>query len=102
MWRRVWKMVTEVIDRILDFLRVRKRDYQLVFGSPAGQNVLLDLMPFCRAAETCAVPGDEHRTWILEGRREVILRILNHMNLTPEQLAALYAGKQFNTMEQKQ
>lgn len=72
------------------FLHRRKRAYALCFGSPAGNEVLIDLVRFCRAAETCVVPGDHDRTLILEGRREVFLRISQHMNLSSDQLFALY------------
>jgi hypothetical protein len=63
-----------------------KRAYQMVFNTPAGEAVLIDLTPFCRARETCVVPGDRDRTWVLEGRREVFLRIRDYLDLTPEQL----------------
>lgn len=63
-----------------------KRAYQLAFGSPAGMAVLEDLKPFCRAEETCVVPGDHDRTLVLEGRRETYLRIQAYLKLTPEEL----------------
>lgn len=67
-----------------------KRAYQLAFNTPAGEAVLLDLTPFCRAKETCVVPGDRDRTYVLEGRREVYLRIRDYLDLTPEQLVEKY------------
>jgi hypothetical protein len=39
------------------------------------------------------VPGDHDRTLILEGRREVFLRLTDHLHLTSEQLYALHAGR---------
>jgi hypothetical protein len=77
--------------RVLDFLRQRKRAYQLTFGSPAGQVVLEDLAKFCRANETC-FHADPRLHAVAEGRREVWLRIQQHLNLTADQLAQLYAG----------
>lgn len=74
----------------LGFLHNRKRAYALCFGSPAGNEVLMDLVRFCRAAESCVVPGDRDRTNVLEGRREVFLRISQHMHLSTDQLFALY------------
>jgi len=68
----------------------RKRAYQLTFNSPSGEMVLLDLVPFCRASETCVVPGDRDRTYVLEGRRETYLRIRDHLDLTVEQLVEKY------------
>jgi len=63
-----------------------KRAYQLAFGTPAGAAVLADLAPFCRAQETCVVPGNHELTLVLEGRRETYLRIQDYLNLTPEEL----------------
>lgn len=78
-----------------DFLRRRKVDYQLTFTSPAGQGVLYDLAKFCRADENTYNP-DPRLSDILVGRREVWLRIQKHLNLTPDQLYEIYAGRQLN------
>jgi hypothetical protein len=67
-----------------------KRAYQLVFATPAGQAVLVDLEPFCRAKESCVVPGKTDLTNVLEGRREVYLRIRDYLDLTAEQLVEKY------------
>lgn len=75
--------------RGVDFLRRRKRGYQLAFSDPTGQEVLADLAKFCRAFETCFDP-DARLHAVAEGRREVWLRIERHLKLTPEQLAQLY------------
>lgn len=80
-----------------NFLRRRKVDYQLAFKSPAGQSVLVDLAKFCRADQSC-FHEDPRLHAVLEGRREVFLRIQQHLNLTPEQLYAIYAGHQFNPL----
>jgi hypothetical protein len=74
----------------LEILTDRKRAYQLAFAGAAGEAVLLDLVPFCRANETCVVPGDRDRTYVLEGRREVWLRIRDHLDLSPEELVLKY------------
>lgn len=90
--------MTDLLERfrdVFDRCRERKKAYQLSLKSPAGQLVCQDLADFCRANETCVVPGDEHLTWVLEGRREVWLRIQQHLNLTPDQLATLYSGRTF-------
>jgi hypothetical protein len=63
-----------------------KRAYQLTFGTDAGKVALDDLGTFCRSKETCVIPGDRDRTYVLEGRREVYLRIQDYLELTPEQL----------------
>src|SRR5262245_22213885 len=74
----------------LKFLSDRKTAYQTTFGSHGGAAVLADLAPFCRANETCLIPGERDKTAALEGRREVYLRILDHLQLTPEQLVEKY------------
>lgn len=83
------------LEKTLAFLGDRKRAFQLTFQQeqPANQTVLTDLSFFCRANESCVVPGDHDRTLLLEGRREVWLRIQQHLNLTPEQLFQLYGGQ---------
>jgi len=78
-----------MIRMTLSQFRRRKNDYELAFGSPAGQQVLADLARFCRAHETCAVPGDRDRTLLLEGRREVFLYIQQNSKLSEQQLLAL-------------
>jgi hypothetical protein len=84
--------VIERARNVILFLTDRKRAYQLAFGSPAGQAVLRDLAKFCRAADT-EFHADPRIHAALSGRREVWLRIQQHINLTPEQLAALYDGR---------
>lgn len=81
------------------FVRDRKTAYQLSFPEKAAHAdmVLADLASFCRANESCVVPGDHDRTLLLEGRREVWLRIQQHLNLRPDQLMSLYTGKGIRT-----
>lgn len=88
--------MTEKVARIIEFLRGRKRNYQLAFGGVQGQEVLRDLARFCRADDTC-FNEDPRIHAVLEGRREVWLRIQHHLNLSSEQLAALYAGRNYQT-----
>lgn len=85
--------VSDAVRHAVDFLRRRKSSYQLAFGSPAGELVLEDLAKFCRANQTCFDP-DPRIHAVLEGRREVFLRIQQHLNLTSEQLFQLYSGSQ--------
>jgi hypothetical protein len=84
--------LSDIVDRVMSFLTMRGGAYRQALGSPAGKIILADLAVFCRANESCAVPGDRDRTMMLEGRREVWLRISHHMNLSPEQLYALFGG----------
>jgi len=61
-----------------------KRAYQQVFDSPAGKMVFNDLKRFCRALMTTNADP------LLEGRRQVYLRILQHQELSREQLRELF------------
>lgn len=79
-------------QQVYDFLKRRRQHYQLTFAGPVQQQVLADLAVFCRANESCWHP-DPRQHAVLEGRREVWLRIQNHLNLKPEQLYALYARR---------
>lgn len=81
----------DVRDRALDYLGFRKQSYLAVFNpaSEATRYVLEDLARFCRAHRT-TVGKTPEQTLVLEGRREVWLRIQNHLNLTDEQLYELF------------
>jgi hypothetical protein len=80
---------SETFLKAFAFIKQRKTAYQLAFTSPAGNEVLMDLVRFCRANRSC-FDGDPRIHAVLEGRREVFLRIQEHLHLTPEQLQALY------------
>lgn len=86
------QLVADAFRHTLDFLRGRKRAYQLTFNTIAGQTVLADLSKFCRADRSC-FDDDARRHAVAEGRREVWLRIQQHMNLTSEELYQIYGGK---------
>ena len=64
------------------------RAYQLAFGSPSGQRVLLDLMAFCKFRAPIADPVDE-------GKRQALLRIMNFTTLSMEQLQKAYRGETY-------
>jgi len=68
----------------LQFLTDRKRSYQLAFKSPAGEAVMKDLIRFCRVKTS--TQGDS----LLEGRRQVFLRIQQHLELDVDSLFKLY------------
>lgn len=83
--------VRERWERIKDFLLNRQLAYQNTFvaGSPAADKVLKDLARFCRAHNTTFHP-DPRMHAILEGRREVFLRIERFLKLTPEEVWELH------------
>ena len=79
----------------LEPLRQRKAAYQIMFGNDFGRLktnlVEQDLVRFCRAETSCFDP-DPRKHAVLEGRREVWLRIQQHLTMTPEALALLYGA----------
>lgn len=54
--------------------------------------MLSDLAKFCRANDTTFHP-DPHIRCQLDGRREVWLRIQNHLKLTDDELFEIYGRK---------
>lgn len=77
------------VDTLRGILTQRKRAYLQSFSGVAGKAVLADLAIFCRANETCFHP-DARASAALEGRREVWLRIREHLDLTEEELIELH------------
>lgn len=69
------------------------RAYALCFGSPAGQIVLADLDLYCFGLESVAVPGNSDRTFMNEGRREVLLRVQKFANVTLKDIYQLRLGR---------
>lgn len=73
----------------------RRSHYRAAFGSVSGEAVLADLMRFCGVRRTSVTfsPAtgaiDPIAMAIREGRREVALRILKHLNLDEEKLQKL-------------
>jgi len=84
--------VKEYLDNLRLSLMGRRHQYQLTFRSPPGQVVLTDLARFCRANQT-TFHEDARLHAVAEGRREVWLRIANHLHMAPDQLWALYSGR---------
>lgn len=81
-----------MFDTVREFLSRRRTAYVKVFLSSAfGDEVLTDLAKFCRANESTFHP-DARAHAVAEGRREVWLRIARHLNLSDEQLWALYGA----------
>jgi hypothetical protein len=85
-------MTQTVWEKAKAFLFKRRTLYVRVFDNPHGEEVLADLAKFCRAHETTFRPDSERESALLEGRREVWLRIERHLRLPPEKLWKFYAG----------
>lgn len=71
------------------FVEQRKRAYQLCFGTPAGKEVLKDLIKFCRGNES-TWDEDQAKRDVLIGRREVWLRITEHFAIELDDLVRRY------------
>ena len=85
--------VSQQLERAKSFLRGRQGAYRRVFNleSTDAEFVMRDLARFCRAhASTAHV--DTHAAARLDGRREVWLRIQQHLQLDDETLWRLYGG----------
>ncbi len=61
-------------------------DVQVLFGTELGKRVLWQLMKFCRMVDNTHVKGDSHESAFLEGRRSVILWILQKQKTDLEKL----------------
>ena len=85
-------MLSETLDKLRQFIGERQYNYKQTFRSPTGEVVLRDLARFCRA-NTSTFHEDARLHAVAEGRREVWLRIQNHLNLSPEDLWRLTSGE---------
>ena len=71
--------------KVKDYLRSRQQSYRQTFKGIFGEYVLQDLAKFCQADES-TFHTDARIEGIMQGRREVWLRISKHLNLSDEQL----------------
>jgi len=85
--------LTEVIEQAKRWLFRRRYAYQTTFRGPLADEVLRDLARFCRANQS-TFHVDDRAHAMAEGRREVWLRIANHLNLPPDRLWAIYDGRE--------
>jgi hypothetical protein len=76
------------------FLFQRQKAYQHLFSeeNQLGKQVLEDLAQFCRAEKSC-FHADPRIHAVLEGRREVYLRLMDHLKLDSETLWKKYGRK---------
>ncbi len=84
-------MILDKIQKIRDAIRSRTTAYTQVFdrNNKYTDVVLKDLAKFCRANET-TFKEDARLHAVLEGRREVYLRICHHLKLTADELIELF------------
>jgi len=80
-------MVKDVVEKAKIILTSKKAAYERTFdiNNMDVQIVLEDLAQFCRSNES-TFHEDPRAHALLEGRREVWLRIQKHLQLTPDEL----------------
>lgn len=88
-----------MIDKIKNYVNLilrRHIAYNRVFDikSPHVETVLFDLARFCRAHEP-TFHKDERLHALLEGRREVWLRIMENLKMTPDEIYDLHKIREF-------
>lgn len=76
-------------QRVLDFLKLRKRSYQFTFGQPQHNEALKDLAKFAHIGKA-AYHSKRRLNDILIGRQEMFFRITEHLKLQPDELYDLY------------
>lgn len=86
------KLPAEVVEKLRQIVFHRQFAYQQTFHGPLAKEVLVDLAKFCRAHES-TFSQDARLHAVLEGRREVWLRLQNHLKMDSETLWSLYERK---------
>jgi hypothetical protein len=82
--------LTERLRKTRDLLVGRQRAYRTVFvDGPATDRVLRDLARFCRANDS-TFHADPRMHAVLEGRREVFLRVCKHLKLDTATFLKMY------------
>ena len=83
-------MLKDQLSKLKNLFQSRKIAYLHTFNNGnASHAVLVDLARFCRAQESTFV-ADDRTMLMLEGRREVWLRIQNYLNLSSDELFELH------------
>lgn len=87
-------MLRDSIERAKSFLSGRRLAYLQVFkkDDKFAEEVLADLATFCRANRSTFLPNERAHA-LLEGRREVWLRIQEHLKLSDDDLWKLINGR---------
>lgn len=83
----------DAIEKLKSFFVQRQQAYQATFAqdSPTSDAVIADLARFCRADRSSFHP-DPRVHALLEGRREVYLRIYDHVKLKQDDFWKKYGN----------
>lgn len=71
----------------------RHQAYNLALRQPAGEIVVADLLTFCGVADEAPRGASEFEQGRAAGRRDVGLRLMEHLHLSPEELYAVIQGR---------
>lgn len=82
----------KIFERLKARLLTKQYAFKHTFDGAFGKVVLKDLTKFCRGTQT-TYDEDPRTHALLEGRREVLLRIAQYTNLSIDDLWALYDGR---------
>ena len=93
--------MTDIYENTRAHITARGQAYRAALGNPMGEKLLDDLAKFCRANES-TFHQDARVHAVLEGRREVWLRIRDHLDMTDEELIRRYAGNIPTTSENQE
>lgn len=87
-------MIKDTIQKVLNLYAARTHAYRMVFNkdNKFTMTVLKDLAKFCRAHDS-TFDKDERIHAVMEGRREVWLRIEQHLSLNQTELYELHRIK---------
>ena len=87
------------IEWVKRLLSKKRSAYIRTFRNPVGQEVLEDQAVFCRAT-TPTYNSDPRIHALLEGRREVFLRIQKNINLSDEELWDMHSATMRSSSKQ--
>ena len=96
-------MIKAKIEEYWRSLHHKAFAYNRVFDrkSPYVETVLKDLAVFCRAHQSTFLP-DPRAHAVLEGRREVWLKIQEYIHMSPEELYRLHVVKEIRPPKEEQ
>lgn len=80
--------MSEGFQKMLDYFRLKKRDYQWTFNTPHGDRVLRDLAAYAGIGMTPWAKDDAERNFRL-GQQDMVYRIGMFLDMQPERIIAV-------------
>jgi hypothetical protein len=89
------------LSEISETLGLKQKAYRATFGPPgtAAHEAFLDLAKFCHAFGNEIAEGNHDRTLRFAGRREAFFHIWEYLNLSHDELLAIYPRIKINAGE---